>query len=311
MQNDVVETATEAVTDTAQTFIKWVCSFMTWSNLFKVVGAVLVLFIFWIIYKVIIRSIKKIKTPRFTANKSMIAVKIVKYAFYIIALLYILNLFGINVSAIWGAAGIAGVALAFAAQTSVSNVISGVFLIVEKSIHIGDFITVGGQSGIVDTVGLLSVRIHTLDNHMIRIPNSTIIDSNLVNVNYFPVRRLTMQVSISYEDDIEKGLSFLENVPLNCKTVLKDPAPLTWVESFGESRINLTLAVWFNNADYIKTRNDVFIETKKIFDKENISIPYNKLDVKILDDKTSLPVVAKKSTSKGKTATRASKKITK
>lgn len=275
--------ANQAVAETTNTLMNWLNSFLTWGNLFKLIGAVIFIFILWIIYKVLMRALNKIPKEKITPQRTMIFGKVFKYAFYIITIMYVLSLFGVKFSAIWGAAGIAGVAVGFAAQTSVSNLISGIFVLSEGILKVGDFITVSDSTGIVDSVGLLSVQIHTLDNQLVRIPNSTIINSNLINTSYFPRRRLCISVSVSYDTDMAKALEALNKVPALCSTVLTDPAPAAWFDSFGDSGINLTLAVWFNSADFLKTKNDVFIGIKKIFDEANISIPFNRLDVSVIE----------------------------
>lgn len=277
--------AVEVVKDTTNDFLVWAKSFLTWENLFRVIGAFVAILVIWIVYKLCARAIKRVRSERLNEHKTKLLLKFLKYIFFVITCLYVLNLFNINVKGIWGAAGVVGIAIAFAAQTSVSNVISGIFVIIEKSIRIGDFIEVNNQTGIVDTIGLLSIRIHTLDNQMIRIPNSDIINSNFVNINYFPERRMNLSVSVSYDTDLEKALAVLRKVPARCKTVLKTPEPLAWIDSFGDSGINLVLAVWFSNTDFIDTKNAIYVETKKLFDAEKISIPFNRLDVSLIAEK--------------------------
>ena len=265
-------------------FINWVKSFLTWENLFKTVGALITLLVIWIIYRLILRGLKKIPAEKTSEHRQMIIKKIVKYCFYIVCVIYILDLFGIKLSAVWGAAGIAGVAIGFAAQTSVSNLISGLFVLTEGALKIGDLIIVDEITGIVDSISLLSVRIHTLDNQMVRIPNSTIINSNLTNNSYHTKRRLTLNVSISYKNDMAVALEALKKAPYLCPTVLTDPEPAVWFDGFAESGINMVIAVWFNSENLLQTKNDLYIAIKKVFDEAGIEIPYNQLDVKIKEN---------------------------
>lgn len=264
-------------------FVKWVKGFATWDNFFRLLGVLLIFFALMAIYKVIVRSIRKIPEKKLPAHRSVIILKFVKYIYYAILMMFILSLFGIKLSAIWGAAGVAGIAVAFAAQTSVSNIISGVFVIAEKTLKIGDLINVAGETGIVDTIGLLSVKVHTLDNQMIRIPNSTIINSTLRNTSFFDKRRLDVKVSVSYDTDMETALNVLAKAPKYCKDTLKDPVPLVWFDGFGDSGINMTLAVWFKKENFLAAKNETFIAIKRVYDEAGIEIPYNKLDVKVYD----------------------------
>lgn len=284
--NDISEAGSHVAQDldwALRSFINWIRGFATWDNFFKLLGIVLILFALMVVYRVIVRSIKKVPAEKLPAHRSMVILKFLKYIYYAVVIMFILSLFGIKLSAIWGAAGVAGIAIAFAAQTSVSNIISGIFVVAEKSLKIGDLINVAGETGIVDTISLLSVRIHTLDNQMIRIPNSTIINSTLRNTSYFDKRRLDVKVSVSYDTDMKTALDTLAKAPCLCECDLQEPAPLVWFDGFGESGINMTLAVWFKSADFLTAKNQTFIAIKKVFDEAGIEIPYNKLDVKVYD----------------------------
>ncbi len=263
-------------------FADFIKTYFTLENLFKAFGALIMIVIIYLIFVLIRHGIKRIPAERLNVQQRMIIKKVINYTFYIIILMYILGLFGIKLSAIWGAAGIAGIAIGFASQTSVSNLISGLFVLGEKTMKIGDFISVGGQSGTVDSVGLLSVKVHTPDNQMIRIPNSTIINSNFINNSFFGKRRITFSVSIDYNSDMRAALEALKKVQPLCPTVLTEPAPTAWFDSFGDSGINITFAAWFQPPNLVQTKNDVFIAIKKVFDDANISIPFNKLDVSII-----------------------------
>ena len=240
-------------------FLTWLKSFCTWENLFKIIGALLIIFIFWILFRLLVRGIKKVPEKKLPKARSLILIKFLRYVFYVIIVMYVLSLFGVKLSAIWGAAGIAGVAIGFAAQTSVSNLISGLFVITEGAIKIGDTIIVDGITGVVDSINLISVTVHTLDNEMVRIPNSTIINTNLMNKSFHTKRRLTVTCPVAYGDDLELALKTYLKAAEDCPTVLKDPEPAVWVDSFGESGINLVLAVWFNQSDFRQTKNDVGI----------------------------------------------------
>lgn len=278
---DVLDTTTESIMETTSPFVTWVKSFATWDNFFKILGVVIFILILWVLYKLIVKGIKKARIPKFDNHKKDITIRFIKYTFYTIITVQILGLFGINLSGLWGAAGIAGIAIGFAAQTSVSNLISGLFVITEGSLKIGDLIEVDAIKGRVDSINLLSVRINTLDNQMVRIPNSKIIDSNLKNISYNKVRRITIDVSISYDTDMEKALEILSTAPALCPTVLQDPAPSAWFDGFGDSGINMVLASWYNEDNFLQTKNDLFMAIKKVFDKARIEIPFNKIDVSI------------------------------
>ena len=265
-------------------FMTWIKGHLTWNNLFKMTGGVLVLVIIWIVYRLIVRGIKNSKSPKMNAHKQQMLIHFTQYVFYIVIVLEVLSLFGIKLSALLGAAGIAGVAIGFAAQTSVSNLISGLFVLTEGSIKVGDAVTVDGITGIVDEINLLSIHIHTYDNQMVRIPNSTIINKNFTNISFHPKRRFTAAVSVDYKTDMRAALEALKRAPALCPTVVDDPAPAVWFDGFGASGINLTVAVWFKSADFLQTKNDLFIAIKQVLDEAGIEIPFDQLDVRIKED---------------------------
>ncbi|MBO7638027.1 MAG: mechanosensitive ion channel, partial [Treponema sp.] len=182
--DEAVEAAKEVTAEVAETtrsflHIDDLQKYLTWPNLMKLIISLVTIFIFFLVYKLIRHLVNKTASKKFQPHTMIILNKLIRYIFFVLIVMYVLSLFGIDLSAVWGAAGIAGIAIGFAAQTSFSNLISGFFIMIERSMKIGDYIEVSGVSGIVDNIGLLSVSIHTLDNQLIRIPNSTIIGTNL------------------------------------------------------------------------------------------------------------------------------------
>ena len=277
-----VHAANDVILDKTDAFVKFMKDYLTWENLFRALGTLLILIVFWIVYRLSVKAIKKVPEAKLPASRSSVVLRFVKYAFCLISVLYVLSFFGIDLKAIWAAAGVAGVAIGFAAQTSMSNLISGLFVLTEGSIHTGDTIIVGDITGIVDEVKLLSIRVHTYDNQMVRIPNSTVISSSMINNSYHGKRRFTLPVSVSYDTDMRKALEALKKAPALCPTVLSNPEPAVWFDGFGESGINMTVAVWFKPADYLQTKNDLYIAVKQVLDEAGVRIPFNTLDVNLI-----------------------------
>lgn len=281
---EAVQSASEEIISKTSLFMNWVKGLVTWSNLFKLLGGILVLLVMWIVYRIILKTIKKSSSAKMNSHKQQMLSHFVKYTFYILVVLEVLSLLGIKLSALLGAAGIAGVAIGFAAQTSVSNLISGLFVLTEGSIKIGDAVTVDGVTGVVDEINLLSIHIHTYDNQMVRIPNSTIINSNFTNINFHQTRRMTINVSVDYSTDMKTALEALKKAPALCPTVVSDPAPAVWFDGFAASGINMTVAAWFKPADFLQTKNDLYIAIKQVLDDAGITIPFNQLDVHMKEE---------------------------
>ena len=303
------EIGTEVTEQTKSLFhIDELKDYITWNNLFKVAISIVALLVFYTFYRIIKRIIKKRVAVKMEPHNAQMLSKAISYVFYILMGMYILSLFGIDLKAIWGAAGVAGLAIGFAAQTSVSNIISGLFVVSEKTLKIGDYIEVGGVAGTVDTIGLLSIKIHTADNQMIRIPNSTIINNNLINYSRFPKRRFVFEIPIGYDMDLKYVYNVVSKIPAKCKSVIKDPAPLLFYDGFGDA-IKLKLAVWFNNGDLFAVKTEVYTEIVKTCREENVTIPFTHYDITILNDKgekESLPELAIPSGSKKTSASKKS-----
>ncbi|MDE6773794.1 MAG: mechanosensitive ion channel family protein [Treponemataceae bacterium] len=288
---DTVKTAgTEAIQETWQLLhIDDLRRFITWENLIHVGVSVITILIFYIIYRII----KGIVRKRLSVNMKPVLVqgisKIISYVFYVLMVMYVLGLFGINLSAVWGAAGIAGVAIGFAAQTSVSNLISGLFVVTDKAMKIGDFIEVDGVSGTVDAISFLSVRVHTADNQLVRIPNSLIINNKLKNYATYDYRRYVFEFSVDYSSDLDKTLEAIKQVPARCPTVVTDEGhePAAWYVALGESGIAMNLIVWCKRADFFQTKSDVCANVAKVCRENGVNIPFNRMDVPILTDTTT------------------------
>jgi len=240
----------------------------------KWIAALLLLVVGFPLINFLARRVKLIVYRQSSAQAAMVARKIVAYLGYILIVILILQQFGVDLGTLLGAAGIGAVAIGFAAQTSLSNIISGIFLIGEKPFGIGDFIEVDGISGTVDTIGLLSLTLRTTDNRSVRIPNETLVKTKVTNISRHPIRRYNLVVGVSYHEDIDHILGVLRSVAEENVLCLDEPAPFISFDGFGDSSMNFTLGVWGLSAEYLSLKNSIGIELKRRFDAEDIEIPY-------------------------------------
>lgn len=250
--------------------------YFTWGTLAKIIVSVATFILFYVIYRFIKKIISSQSTQKKRIKKETAASinKGITYVFWALMVLYFLSLIGIDLKGVWGAAGIAGVAIGFAAQTSVSNLISGLFVLSEKAMKKGDFIEVDGVSGTIDSIGLLSVKVHTLDNQMVRIPNSTVINCDLKNYNTFKIRRFVLDVPVAYENDLQKALDVISKVPSECKLVLAKPEPAVYCDGFGEQGAVIKVAVWLNSSDFTAVKNELTVAVSRACKKNKITISY-------------------------------------
>ncbi len=185
--------------------------------------------------------------------------------FYFIFMLFLiasLREAGFKLSVFLGAAGILTVALGFASQTSASNLISGLFLIGEGSFEVGDIIQltlIRGHTieGRVLSIDLLSVKLLTLDNIFIRVPNEQLIRAPVFNLTQFPIRRIPIPLFIDFHEDIVKVRQVLIDVADNYSLVLDEPRPEVTVTAFRESSIELQFTVWTLQENYIQANDEI------------------------------------------------------
>ena len=205
---------------------------------------------------------------------SMLLRKAIQYTGAVIILFIILSVLGLKITALLGAAGIVGIAVGFAAQTSMSNLISGLFLISEKPFQIGDVIRVGDKTGVILSIDLLSVKIKTFDNQYIRIPNSVLLNTELTNVTRFPIRRLDIKFSVAYQTDVTRLRRVLLEVAASNPHCLDEPEPLIVFTDFGDSGLQFLFGVWFYKPDYLELKNSLMQQIKESFEAEGILFAY-------------------------------------
>ncbi|MFA5330694.1 MAG: mechanosensitive ion channel family protein [Prolixibacteraceae bacterium] len=223
--------------------------------------------------------IKRSLHKHLSRQRMMLISRTIIYTGYIGMVLIVIRELNYDLTALFGAAGVVGIVIGVASQTSIGNIISGLFLVGEKSFELGDVVRIGDKTGTVYSIDLLSIKIRTFDNLLIRIPNQTVISTELVNVTKFPIRRLDFLVGVAYKEDLRKVKSILESVARNNPLCLEEPEPMILYQNFGDSSINLIFAVWFEKANYQDVKNSVFIEIKEAFDREGIEIPFPHISV--------------------------------
>lgn len=181
---------------------------------------------------------------------------------------------GFSLSVLLGAAGVLSVALGFASQTSASNLISGLFLIGEQPFRLGDTIKVGNTTGEVLSIDLLSVKLRTFDNLFVRIPNESLIKSEVTNLTRFPIRRFDLLLGVAYKEKISLVRDVLMAVADKNPLCLDEPAPIFVFVGFGDSALNIQFSVWGKRENFRDLRNSLQEEIKQAFDSAGIEIPF-------------------------------------
>lgn len=220
------------------------------------------------------RSVSRVMTKRSSRHHTVMVRRLV---FYVIVLLFgvaALREAGFSLDVVLGAAGILTVAIGFASQTSASNMISGLFLLVEKPFEIGDFIEVEAIMGEVVGIDMLSVKLRTRDNLYVRIPNETLIKTPVINRSRFPIRRIDLSVGIAYAEDTEKVEALLMGLAESNSACLEEPKAFVLVSAFGPSSVDLQFSFWVPKDKVLEGKSDMLVAIKKTLDREGIEIPF-------------------------------------
>lgn len=220
------------------------------------------------------RSAGKLTEKRISLHHQVMIRRLVFYLIFIIFAMAALREVGFSLQVVLGAAGILTVAIGFASQTSASNIISGLFLVMEKPFEIGDFIEVNTTIGEVVAIDLLSVKLRTRDNLYVRIPNETLIKTEVTNRSRFPIRRVDLVIGIAYAEDVERVKELLLSLAEQNTVCLEEPKPFVLVTGFGASSVDLQFSFWVVQEEFLEGRGAMMIEIKKALDRAGIEIPF-------------------------------------
>lgn len=251
-----------------------------WSKYFnaemieKLIRIGIILIVGIVIITIITAAVKKLLPKKLSQQRKMLINRFVSYSAIIMLFMVIVSELNINLAAIFGAAGVIGIIIGVASQTSIGNIVSGFFLVSEKSFEIGDLIRIGDKTGTVYSIDLLSIKIKTLDNLLLRIPNQTVISSEVINVTKFPIRRMDIDISVAYKEDLVRVMEVINGVVKRNPLCLDEPDPLITFKAFGDHGIQILLGVWFEKDNFLKVKNSLFIDIKSTFDAEGIEIPF-------------------------------------
>ncbi len=240
----------------------------------NVIIAGLVLIVGWTIGKYVNKTINGIEKLDNTL-KSFLAPS-AKYVIFALSLLIVLQQFGVQTTSLLAIFGAAGLAIGLALQGTLSNVSAGMMLLILRPFNVGDFISSGGTTGTVKTIGLFATEMATPDNIYIFVPNSNLWNTDIQNFSRNDTRRQDLVFGISYNDDINKAFKTIE------KTISKDErisseegkAPQIMVTNLGESSVDITLRIWSAGSDFAALKVDTMKIVKEALDKDGISIPY-------------------------------------
>ena len=193
-----------------------------------------------------------------------------------VGIIYALDVVGVRIGPLVGALGIGGVALAFAAQDVLANLIAGVLIGIRRPIKFGEQIGTGEYEGTVEDVNLRTVEIRTYDGNTVLIPNQEVLRNPIINYTRTPYRRTELVVGLAYSTDLRRAQQVLVDAATSAPGVRPDPPPEAWVFEFGESSINIAVRYWHaaDIASVWRVRSAVAMAVKEALDEAGMTIPF-------------------------------------
>jgi small-conductance mechanosensitive channel len=227
-----------------------------------------------VIARIITTNLRRTLVDKMKRDQLELILKVIYFVIIIIAFLAVLPLLGLNLSGLLVAGGIAGIVIGFASQSVVSNLISGIFLLSEKPIKIGDQINVDGIAGFVEDINILSTIVRTYDGLYVRLPNEKVFSSNITNYVAHVARRFEYVVGIRYSDDAERAIEIIKGLIEKHPFALKNPEPQVFVDNFGDSSVNIVVRIWAPSAVWYDVKMEILWKIKKELEANGIQIPF-------------------------------------
>lgn len=230
--------------------------------------------------------IKRIVRKRLTNSKlDNSVVTFATNAVYVILMIAVImtsvSTMGVKTAAFIAILSTAGLAVGLALQGSLSNLASGILIIILRPFKAGHYIEAAGVGGVVQEIDFFTTRLLSPDNKMITVPNASITGGNIINYSIMDKRRIDLKFGVSYEANLDKTKEILMNVLKSDARILQEPAPVVAVVEMADSSVNLVVRPWVKPADYWDVYFAVTEASKKALDQANISIPFPQRDVHI------------------------------
>lgn len=250
-------------------------------------GKLLIALIIFLIGRKIIRIVQKMMSRSFERAGVELGVSkflksLTEFSLYALLIIIIAGQMGISMTSLIAVVGTASLALGLALQNSLANFAGGVLILMMKPFKVGDYIVCKEGEGTVSMIGLVYTTLVTIDNKAITVPNGTLANSTVTNVTAMDKRRLDLTVGIGYRSDLKKAKEILEQLYRDHPAMIKEEEITVFVDSLGDSSVVLGARGWVLAGDYWKTRWDMTEKIKLAFDEAGIEIPFNQLDIHMI-----------------------------
>ena len=242
----------------------------------SVLAAILLLFAAFIIGGWVRRKIVQVALAREELDDTLFTFfgNLARYAVLVLALVVVMNTFGVQTTSLVAAIGAAGLAIGLALQGTLSNLAAGVMIILFRPIKLGDFVSVSGVSGTVKDISLNTTELATVDNVQVIVPNAQVWGSVINNYSVYDTRRAEWIFGVSYGANLAMAEKVIRDTILSDPRALKDPAPFCQVNNLGDSSVDFLVRVWCKSSDKFSFEADMKRQVKEALDAAGIDIPF-------------------------------------
>lgn len=248
----------------------------------KVVGALFVLFVGWMVAGWVSRlTYRSLKLAKIDETLSRFLTKCSWWSVLVLAVVICLGIFKVETTTFAAAIGAVGFAIGLAFQGALSNFSAGIMLLMFRPYKVGDVIVVGGQTGKVDEIDLLSTTLDTPDNRRIMIPNASIFGNTIENTSYHQTRRIEVTVGAGYTADIDQTYEVLMRAICAVPGILSEPAPEVVLLELADSSVNWSIRAWATTTDFGLVKQRTIRAVKLAMDQAGIEIPFPQMDVNL------------------------------
>tara|TARA_R110002072_G_scaffold2780_4_gene22085 strand:- start:14568 stop:15398 length:831 start_codon:yes stop_codon:yes gene_type:complete len=252
--------------------------------------AIIILILAFIFTGFLLKILQKFITRKLPDNDKVKFISVfnyLKWLIYVIIFLVTMHTSGVNVTAIFAASAALLIGVGLALQTLFQDIISGIFILIDQSVHVGDIIELEGKIGRVEVINLRTTRAVTVDNKVMIIPNHLYLTNTLYNWTENGVEtREGVNVGVAYGSNVKRVEEILLEAVSNNAAVLKYPSPKVLFMNFGDSSLEFRVAFTIKNSFEVRfVQSDVRFEIDRLFRENNIQIPFPQRDIHIIDKK--------------------------
>ncbi|PKG33951.1 MAG: mechanosensitive ion channel protein MscS [Methanoregula sp.] len=243
-------------------------------TVFDLVVFCIIVAISFLVAKIVGSHLKKNLADRVKKDELEKIIRIVQVIIVLIGIFISLPSFHVDFAELLLIGGAAGVIIGFASQRLVTSIGSGVFLIIERPVTMGDTVKIGDTAGTIEDIRILSTTIKTFEGIYVRIPNETVFNSEITNYVANVARRFEYRVGVRYSDDAEKAIRVIHELLDAHPFVLRNPSPSVYVDELGDNAVIIMVRIWAPSREWWSVRTEMLLKIKTALEKEGMSIPF-------------------------------------